>query len=167
MACEDPQMVVGNDGETQTGGASSESRDPEIIANLGTRSQNTYWERKYIDADNAVPRSVHFGINEDRASSLPDPQVSLTHLPLASVVHRGDRRHSVVLEVLEQRGVRRQTRATPSGPCCMLPCEFSLESARLLLGFSCICLCGPRVWRICAHSHACWGIFMHSHASCS
>ena len=26
------------------------------------------------------------------------------------------------------------------------------------LGFSCVCLCGPRVWRTCAHSHACWGI---------
>jgi len=35
------------------------------------------------------------------------------------------------------------------------------------LGFSCVCLCGPRVWRICAHTHACWGIFLHSHASWS
>ncbi len=35
------------------------------------------------------------------------------------------------------------------------------------LGFSCVCLCGPRVWRICAHSHACWSILMHSHASWS
>ena len=29
----------------------------------------------YYDADNAVPRSVHFGINEDLASSLPRPQI--------------------------------------------------------------------------------------------
>jgi hypothetical protein len=61
-----PKWLWGTtDGETQTGGASSET---EIIANLGTRSQNTYWERKYIDADNAVPRSVHFGINEALSS---------------------------------------------------------------------------------------------------
>jgi len=43
----------------------------------------------------------------------------------------------------------------------------SLSLALSPLGFSCACLCGPRVWRICAHSHACWGIFMHSHASWS
>ena len=47
---------------------------------------------------------------------------------------------------------------SPSGPCCMLPCEFSLESARLL----CVCLRGPRVW-----SSRMLGYFMHSHASWS
>ena len=44
-----------------------------------------------------------------------------------------------------------------------LPCEFSLESARLLL---CMFV-WSRVWRFYAHSHACWGILMHSHASWS
>ncbi len=44
---------------------------------------------------------------------------------------------------------------------------FLVSLALSPLGFSCVCLCGPRVWRICAHSHACWGIFMHSHASWS
>ena len=54
--------------------------------------------------------------------------------------------------------------AHPVHAACFL---VSLHVALSPLGFSCVCLCGPRVWRSCAHSHACWGIFMHSHASWS
>ena len=56
--------------------------------------------------------------------------------------------------------------AHPVHAACFLTC-FLVSLALSPLGFSCACLCGPRVWRSCAHSHACWGIFMHSHASWS
>ena len=39
----------------------------------------------YYDADKyAVPQNVHFGINEDRASSLPAPQVHFALVPNSS-----------------------------------------------------------------------------------
>jgi hypothetical protein len=52
---------------------------------------------------------------------------------------------------------RSQPVRSPSGPCCMLPCEFSLESARLLL-----CMC---VWSTSpAHVYAFLRILMHLYA---
>ena len=56
------------------------ARGLEWIVDLLVQLPDNCTVPKYIDADNVVPRSVHLGINEDRASSVPAPQV---HFALA------------------------------------------------------------------------------------
>ena len=51
------------------------ARGLEWIVDLVVQLPDSCTVPKYIDADNVVPRSVHLGINEDRASSVPAPQV--------------------------------------------------------------------------------------------
>jgi len=51
------------------------ARGLEWIVDLVVQLPDNCTVPKYIDADNVVPRSVHLGINEDRASSVPAPQV--------------------------------------------------------------------------------------------
>ena len=64
----------------------------------------------YYDADNAVPRSVHFGINEDLASSLPRPQIhfALVYFGVAPEFNEtveAQKAHSNMFDlVLESRG---------------------------------------------------------------
>ena len=57
-------------------------------------------------------------------------------------------------------GTRSQPVRSPSCPCCMLPCESSLESTRRLL---CMYVWSTSPAHLCAFQR----IFVHSYASCS